>query len=218
MYVPRPFEVVELSEIKKFVHHVGAADLVSVNSAGTPLATLMPCRWIEDGSKNGQLIMHMSKGNSQWREIKPGQIALAIIHGVQAYISPSNYQSKAETGKVVPTWNYTSVHLTGNVEVTQDSKVLREIVSELTDYHEQNQNIPWKVSDAPTDYIETQLNGIVGITLNISKIEAKAKLNQNRSSADRVGVIDALLKSENPNDIEVAKLMSSDEKFKNRLS
>ena len=217
MYLPRPFEVSDLLEVKKFVAYVGAADLVTVDSSGTPVATLMPCQWIDDETKFGQLIMHMSKGNAQWKEILPNQNALAIVHGVQAYISPSNYVSKSETGKVVPTWNYTSVHLTGKLTVSHDQEELLKIVSELTDFHERGQSNPWKVSDAPTDYLESQLNGIVGITMRISKVEAKAKLNQNRSSADRQGVIKTLSASEKFEDNEIANLMTTDEKPINKL-
>lgn len=217
MYLPRPFEVSDLLEVKKFVADIRAADLVTVDSSGTPVATLMPCQWIDDETEFGQLIMHMSKGNAQWKEILPNQSALAIVHGVQAYISPSNYVSKFETGKVVPTWNYTSVHLTGKLTVSHDQEELLKIVSELTDFHERGQSNPWKVSDAPTDYLESQLNGIVGITMRISKVEAKAKLNQNRSSADRQGVIETLSASEKFEDNEIANLMTTDEKPINKL-
>lgn len=217
MYLPRPFEVKELTEVKKFVAHVGSADLVTMDSTGTPLATLMPCQWIDDNTDYGQLMMHMSKGNSQWTEIKQNQIGLAIIHGVQAYVSPSSYVTKSENGKVVPTWNYTSVHLTGTVKVIEDKAEILKIVSDLTNFHESHQSEPWEVADAPLDYLESQLNGIVGITLQISKVEAKAKLNQNRSAADRQGVIATLSKSENFEDLEVAKLMTTDEKPTNKL-
>ena len=217
MYIPRPFEVSDLPEIKKFVAHVGSADLITVDSSGVPVATLMPCQWIEDETEFGRLIMHMSKGNAQWKEILPNQIGLAIVHGVQAYISPSNYVSKSETGKVVPTWNYTSAHITGTLTVSHDQEELLNIVSELTDFHEHDQSNPWKVTDAPSDYLVSQLNGIVGITMRISKVEAKAKLNQNRSSADRQGVIETLLASEKFEDNEVANLMTTDEKPINKL-
>lgn len=217
MYIPRPFEVTEIDEIKKFVEYISAADLVTTDSTGNPVATLMPCRWISDQTEFGKLVMHMSKGNLQWKEISPNQIGLAIIHGIAAYVTPNSYPTKIETGKVVPTWNYTSVHLTGNITVTQDHNELLEIVSELTDFHESKQATPWKVTDAPADYLASQLNGIVGITMQISKVEAKAKLNQNRSEADQAGVIKNLSASEKVNDRLVADLMKSQESHVNKL-
>ncbi len=217
MYVPRPFEVNDLVEIKKFVEFVGAADLVTTDSAGVPLATLMPCQWKSDETEFGQLIMHMSKGNAQWKEMQENQIGLAIIHGVQAYVTPNSYATKSEGGKVVPTWNYTSVHLTGRTAVITNQQELLKIVSELTDTHETGQLKPWKVSDAPEDYLASQLNGIVGIVLKIEKIEAKAKLNQNRSAEDRAGVIKTLKNSQNFQDQAVAALMSSEENQPNKL-
>lgn len=217
MYVPRPFEVNDLVEIKKFVEFVGAADLVTTDLAGVPLATLMPCQWKSDETEFGQLIMHMSKGNAQWKEIQENQIGLAIIHGFQAYVTPNSYATKSESGKVVPTWNYTSVHLTGRTEVITNQQELLKIVTELTDTHEASQLKPWKVLDAPEDYLASQLNGIVGIVLKIEKVEAKAKLNQNRTTEDRAGVIKTLKNSQNFQDQAVAALMSSEENQPNKL-
>lgn len=217
MYLPKNFEVDNLTEIKRFVSQIASADLVTVNPEGLPLATLMPCIWEEDGSEYGKLIMHMSKGNEQWKSIRTGDLALAIIHGVQAYVSPNNYLTKKESGKVVPTWNYTSVHLSGSVNITHEEGELLEMVSKLTNIHEAKEDNPWQVSDAPTEFISAQLKAIVGITMQIYKVEAKAKLNQNRSDADRMGVIAALSESENFEDRFVAEIMKSQDGSVNKL-
>ena len=217
MYIPKQFEVSELSQIKKFVEHSASADFVTVDDDGQPLSTLMPVLWVEDGSEYGQLIMHISRGNQQWKSISPNQKALAIVHGVQAYISPNSYASKSENGKVVPTWNYTSVHISGTVTLTEDETELLKMVELLTDHHEKFEPKPWRVSEAPDDYIASQLRAIIGITMKIEKIEAKAKLNQNRPESDRAGVIKKLLSSENFGDLEIARLMTTDNEKPNRI-
>ena len=210
MYQPAHFTVDDMSDIRQFVHAVGAADLVTVDAVGQPESTVMPCVWRNDESDNGKLVMHMARANKQWENISNGSRALAIIHGPQAYVSPSNYAAKAEHGKVVPTWNYTSVHLSGTVEISHDTEYLRDIVRELTDKFEGIREKPWSIDDAPETYLSAQLRGIVAVTLTIDRIEAKAKLNQNRSHEDQDGVIADLRSSQNPQDHLIATLMSSE--------
>ena len=217
MYVPKQFEVSDNSQIKEFVEHFAAADFVTIDETGQPLSTLLPVLWVEDGTEYGQLIMHISRGNQQWKSILPNQKALAIVHGVQAYITPNSYASKFENGKVVPTWNYTSVHISGTVTLTEDETELLKMVELLTDHHEQAEPKPWTVSDAPNDYIAAQLRAIIGITMKIEKVEAKAKLNQNRPESDRAGVIKTLSASEKFDDQQIAKLMTVDGEKPNRI-
>lgn len=217
MYIPKQFEVTELSEIKKFVSARSTADLVTVQSDGQPISTLMPVLWLEGNNEYGKLIMHMSRANQQWKSIQPNQKALAIVHGIEAYVSPTSYATKAETGKVVPTWNYTSVHLTGTLQLTEDDAELIEMVELLTKHHEAKEPKPWNVSDAPSEFTASQLKAIIGITMTITAIEAKAKLNQNRSQADRAGVIKTLSGSENLEAQEVARLMTAENDLPNRL-
>lgn len=199
MYVPKHFEVREWEEITRFVAHARAADLVTADSTGLPVATLMPALWDTsslDESNFGRLVMHMAKANPQWVSIEPGAKALAIIHGPQAYVSPSNYEGKLTDHKVVPTWNYQSIHLSGTVEVSADVELLRQIVSELTEFHERDRVVPWNVSEADPKYFEAQLHGIIAVTLHVSKVEAKYKLSQNRSVQDRQRVIADLSSSQ----------------------
>jgi len=201
MYIPRQNKIEDWDEILRFVASGRAADLVTVNSEGMPIATLMPIFWDvseppESSEGNyGKLIMHMARANEQWKHITPGTQGLAIVHGAQAYISPTNYSNKQTDHKVVPTWNYQSVHLSGIVEVSEDIELLRQIVTNLTHIHEKNREAPWKVEDSDPHYIDVQLKGIISVILHITKVEAKSKLSQNKSQEDRERVIADLLQS-----------------------
>ncbi|MEI6109306.1 MAG: FMN-binding negative transcriptional regulator [Actinomycetes bacterium] len=208
VYLPKHFAMEDQQEIVDLVREVGSADFVTVDQSGQPLATLMPLVWeVSKADELGTVYMHMARANKHWESISNGARALAIVHGPQAYISPSNYAAKAEHGKVVPTWNYQAIHFTGTVEVSHDSEYLLEIVSRLTNQHEATRNQPWQASDAPEDYLAGQLRGIVAITLKVDGVEAKAKLNQNRSVADQIGVVADLTNSELRQDKLVAELM-----------
>ncbi len=210
MYIPKHFKVNDWAEITGFVARVRAAELVTVDTAGQPVGTLMPCIWDisnVDDANYGLLVMHMARANPQWKSIELGASGLAIVHGPQAYISPSNYEGKRTDHKVVPTWNYQSVHLTGRVEVSEDVELLRHLVSDLTNFHERERPKPWRVEEADPKYFEAQLRGIVAITLRITGVEAKYKLSQNRSSEDRRRVIGDLGSSVRPDDQEIADEM-----------
>ena len=210
MYIPKHFEVNDWEEITGFVARVRAADLVTVGSDGLLVGTLMPCIWDTSSvgdSHYGSLVMHMARANPHWKSIEIGAAGLAIVHGPQAYISPSNYEGKMSDHKVVPTWNYQSVHLSGMVEVSEDVELLRQIVSDLTNVHERERVQPWSVQDADSKYMEAQLHGIVAITLRITSVEAKYKLSQNRSLEDRKRVIGDLESSPLSDDQEIADEM-----------
>ncbi len=210
MYVPKHFEVSEWEEITGFVARARAADLVTADSVGLPVATLMPALWDTssvDETNYGRLVMHMAKANPQWKSIEPGTKGLAIIHGPQAYVSPSNYEGKHTDHKVVPTWNYQSVHLSGIVDVSADVELLRQIVSSLTELHEHDRAEPWHVSEAEPKYFEAQLRGIVAVTLRVTRVEAKYKLSQNRSVEDRQRVISDLASSPLADDNAISEEM-----------
>ena len=204
MYVPRFNAVEDEATIRAMVAAARTAWFVTVGANGVPTATLLPMMWQGD-----TVVAHMAKGNSQWREIEPDAAALLIVAGPEAYISPSWYATKAEHGKVVPTWNYSAVHLTGTVRVHEDPEWLRTAVTELTDVHEHSREHPWQPTDAPARYIEGQLRGIIGLEITNIRVEAKAKLSQNRSDADRQGVIDALRDEPFLEAAEVAAAMSA---------
>jgi transcriptional regulator len=188
MYLPR-FNVMDDADVHGFVESVASAELVTVAEDGTPVATLLPILWAEDGSR---VVAHMARANAHWKQIPEGSRALLIVAGPQAYISPAWYASKAEHGRVVPTWNYSAVHLTGTVTVHDDSEWVREAVTRLTDRHEGSREEPWAVTDAPETYVDKNLKAIVGIEMSVQQVEAKAKLSQNRSEADRAGVVEGL--------------------------
>jgi len=210
MYIPKHFEISDLEEISRFVSLVRTADLITVSSTGLPVATLMPCVWDRSDvgpSNYGSLVMHMARANQQWKSIKASAPGLAIVHGPQAYVSPSNYAGKMTDHKVVPTWNYESVHLSGTVEISEDVELLRQIVSSLTDFHEADRTAPWSAKEADPKYFEAQLRGIVAVTLHVTKVEAKYKLSQNRSTKDRESVIADLKRSSHSDDREIAAEM-----------
>jgi len=187
MYVPAANRVEDEQPIRAFVAQRGSATLVTVGPDGIPDATLLPVLWESD-----LVVAHLSRANDHWRRITDGAAGLLIIQGPEAYVSPSWYPAKAEHGRVVPTWNYSAVHLRGPVTTYDDPEWLRTVVSELTDRHEAGREHPWAVTDAPERFIEGQLRGIVGVSLRVESVEAKAKWSQNRSEADRAGVLAGL--------------------------
>jgi transcriptional regulator len=210
VYVPQHFAAGDLDQIAAFVEQTGAADLVTFDGT-QPVATLLPVIWDTTPGEHGRLLGHLALANPQWSTAVAGLPALAIVHGPQAYVSPSWYQSTSEHGRVVPTWNYTSVHFTGPVTFHRDAGWLRDIVTRLTERYEQDREHRWWVTDAPPGYIEGQLHGIVGVELLVTRIEAKDKLSQNRSAADRARVIDGLRGEPDPGAHEIADLMEGRE-------
>ena len=187
MYVPHANALDDEDAVRAMVRTVGSAQLVTTGDDGYPVATLLPVLWRED-----TVVAHMARANPHWRAIGEGAPALLVCSGAEAYVSPSYYPAKAEHGRVVPTWNYSAVHLSGTVRVHEDPDWLRWAVTLLTERHEGDRPEPWAVTDAPPAYVEGQLRGIVGIELDVERVEAKAKLSQNRSEADRRGVVEGL--------------------------
>ena len=186
LYVPR-FNVMEPDDVRPFVEAVATAQLVTVGDDGLPDATFLPVLWEGD-----RLVGHLARANAHWRRIITDSPALAIVTGPDTYVSPSWYATKTEHGKVVPTWNYSVVHLRGRIVVHDDPDWVRALVTRLTHRHEDEREEPWHVTDAPEDYIVKNLRPIVGVELLVESVEAKAKLSQNRSDEDRAGVAEGL--------------------------
>ena len=224
MYIPRHFGLEDRAQISEFVAAAGAADLVTFDGAELT-ATLLPVIWDQDdstshtsgngdGSGNGdaagygRLLGHIALANRQWETAQPLVPALAIVHGPQAYISPGWYAAKREHGRVVPTWNYVTVHFTGPVTFHRDPEWLRGLVTRLTTKYEGQRDQPWHVTDAPPAFIDGQLRGIVGVEMTVTRVEAKAKLSQNRGAADRAGAIEGLRGEDDPGSAEIADLMT----------
>jgi transcriptional regulator len=165
--------------------------LVSAGPGGL-MANPVPFVLIADAGVRGTLHCHVSRGNPHWRELRSVEECLVVFQGPQEYITPSWYETKRATGKVVPTWNYATVHAWGRPRVIEDTAWLRTNVENLTRAHESARAAPWAVDDAPPDYIAAQLRGIVGIEIPIARIEGKWKVSQNRTEADRAGVVAGL--------------------------
>jgi transcriptional regulator len=205
MYVPPAFKDDEVESIRATIRGARLANLVTATAEG-PVATPLPLFLDEIEGEHGTLYGHLAKANPQWRLPPIGQ-ALAIFTGPEAYVTPSWYATKQETGKVVPTWNYVAVHAYGPVEFFQEPERLLDVVTRLTNKHEGLRAKPWAVGDAPADFIAAQLRGIVGIRIPVVRLEGKRKMSQNRPESDRVGVAAGLAASENPQDRQVAPLI-----------
>lgn len=203
MYVPRVNAMPD-GDVRSFVAAVGSAQLVTVASDGSPYATQVPVVW------NGDVVeAHLAVQNPHVEMIADGQEALMIVAGPEAYVSPQWYAAKATHGRVVPTWNYSTVQIRGMVTVVRDPARLRESVARLTDLHEAGHDHPWSVDDAPAAFIEGQLRGIVGVEIAVTEVSAKDKLSQNRSAEDRAHVADGLA-ARGGRDAQVAARMLRD--------
>ena len=195
MYLPKHFEQPDAAAVQALIAAAPLATLVAMTPQGLT-ANLLPMEFVlagDAGGPHGTLRGHVARANPIWREAAPEHDVLAVFTGPQAYISPNGYPSKREHGKVVPTWNYAVVHARGTLAVIEDADWLRALVTRLTDQHEASSAVPWKVSDAPGDYIAQMLKAIVGIEIRISSLTAKWKVSQNRSSADQLGTAAGLL-------------------------
>jgi transcriptional regulator len=192
VYVPRHFAVDDLTEVRAMVRAVHVGQLVTVGPDGTPDASLLPVLW--DGD---EVVVHLARANEHWRRITSHSPGLVVVTGPDAYITPRWYASKREHGRVVPTWNYSAVHLRGPVTVHDDPEWLRQAVTRLTDHHEARtaEGDGWRVDDAPARFVDGQLKAIVGVSMVVTDVDAKAKLSQNRSDADQAGVVDGLAQS-----------------------
>jgi transcriptional regulator len=189
MYIPAHFAATP-GQLSALLAAPGLVDLVSTGPDGL-VATPLPMLYQPADDGPGSLLGHVARNNPHWRCAGESE-SLAIVRGPDAYISPSWYPSKAEHGRVVPTWNYLTLHAYGRLVTHESTEWLRELVTRLTAVHEAAVGSSWQPSDAPAAYVDGQLRAIVGIELRISRIEAKAKLSQNRSEADQASVIEAL--------------------------
>jgi transcriptional regulator len=217
VYLPHHFTVTDAAWIGAFVEAAATATLVTFDGA-KPVATLLPVIWDRPAapagdtgaaSTWGRLVGHIAVANDQWQTAAPGAEGLAIVTGPDAYVSTSWYESKARHGRVVPTWNYEAVHLTGPVAFHRDPQWLRGVVTRLTQRHEAGREHPWAVSDAPPEYIDGQLRAIVGVELMVRSVEAKRKLSQNRSEPDRAGVVAGLRGEAGGGQAAIADLMAA---------
>jgi transcriptional regulator len=187
MYQPSHFKEEHPDAIRSLIADHPLGTLVTLAASGIE-GNHMPFLYDPEPAPLGTLRCHVARANPVWRDFKPEVEALVVFQGPQLYVTPSWYPSKKEHGKVVPTWNYLVVHAYGPVRVRDDSEWLRRFVTRLTDRFEAGRTNPWKVTDAPADFVDSHLKAIVGIEIPVTKILGKWKTSQNRPAADREGV------------------------------
>ena len=207
MYQPDLFRVEDLSRMHALMRARPFATLVSAGSTGL-YATHLPTV-LKDNAPFGLVECHLARANPHWKDLAACSEALMIFQGPDGYITPNWYPSKAEHGKVVPTWNYAAVHAYGRPEVMEDRTWLRRHVTELTARQESGELTPWKPSDSPETFIEAMLRAIGGFRFAIVRIEGKWKMSQNRETKDREGVARGLRNRAEGDDLEIADILES---------
>lgn len=197
MYQPPHFQETRPDVLHGLIRAHPLGLLVSNGSDG-PVANPLPFLLDADVPPNGRLRVHLAKANPQWRLLadNPASPVLVVFQGADTYVTPSWYETKRETGKVVPTWNYATVHCWGRPTVIEDAGWLRRQIGALTDHKESGRAAPWAVEDAPEPYVQSQIKGIVGLEIPVARSEGKWKVSQNRPEADRVGVVEGLRESD----------------------
>lgn len=203
MYIPTQFRETDIPTIHAAIRAAGLATLITMGPDGI-LATPLPLLLDPEPAPYGTLIGHVARANPQWHRTAADVPALATFAGPDAYVTPSWYATKRDTGKVVPTWNYVAVHAYGPVEFFDDPVRLLALVTKLTERHEGERASPWAVADAPPEFTQAQLKGIVGLRLPIARLEGKWKMSQNRNAQDRAGVVEGFRSEGNE---ELAKLV-----------
>ncbi len=215
MYIPDHFRPAD-EDVAELLANIGAADLITATADGL-LATMLPlihepprpaAATAPDAGALGRLMGHVARNNRQWK-VPPIGEAMVIVRGPDAYISPAWYAAKREHGRVVPTWNYITAHIHGDLVIHDDPAWVEANVRGLSERHEAVRATPWSVDDAPVPYIEGQLRAIVGVEILISRIEAKFKLSQNRSTEDVDGAIAGLGAERGPTGRPMADAMRS---------
>ena len=202
MYLSDHFRVDDVAQMRALMRAHPLAALISAGPAGlygSHLPTVL-----KDEGDLGVIECHLARANPHCKELAAVREALVIFQGPEGYITPNWYATKAETGKVVPTWNYAVVHAYGRPEVKEDAVWLRRHVDELTAQQEKAEVRPWEVSDAPERYIEVMLRGIIGVRFVITRLVGKWKMSQNREMPDRAGVMEGLGQRHAGDDAEIA--------------
>jgi transcriptional regulator len=196
-----------------------AAPLATLIRGGAELAADVLPLEVQRSGDGWRVAGHVARANPLWREAD-GQPVLALFQGPQGYVSPNWYPSKFQHGKAVPTWNYTMVQVHGTLRAVDDPEWLRAFVTRLTQRHEAGRPVPWHVEDAPADYLDATLRAIVGIEIEVTRVEGKFKLSQNRSAEDRTGVVlglgsDAALQRQPEADALAQAMQAAEERRRN---
>jgi len=189
MYQPPHHREDRLSVQHEFIRSYPLGLLVSAGAGGL-VANPVPFLIDADGPTSGTLRCHVARANGQWQDLLAVDECLVVFQGPHGYVTPSWYATKRQTGKVVPTWNYATVHAWGRPRVIEDADWLRRQIDDLTRLRESARAVPWAVEDAPAPFVAAQIRAIVGIEIPVARIEGKWKMSQNRSDADRQGVVE----------------------------
>lgn len=206
MYLPSQFREERIDVLHELIRRHPLGTLVTL-CAGGLVANHIPLLVDPYPPPFGSLHGHVARANPVWCDSDADVEALVVFRGPQAYITPSWYRTKQETGKVVPTYNYMAVHAYGTLRAVEDATWLRDLVGRLTATFEAARTRPWQVSDAPADFIEKQLGAIVGIEIPVSRLLGKWKVSQNRPAADRAGVVRGLRETADAQAAAIAECM-----------
>lgn len=207
MYLPPHFEETRLDVLHDVIRAHPLGTLITV-ADGRPVADEIPFLIDPTAGSQGHLHAHLARANPVCRNT-PGECkVLVLFRGPQAYVSPAWYPGKAEHGRVVPTWNYVSVQVSGTLRLIDDEAWIRAQIDQLTTQQETGRSAPWRVDDAPEDFITQQLRAIVGVEIVIESLTGKWKTSQNRSAADRLGVAAGLAAEDDPQAQRMARLVA----------
>jgi transcriptional regulator len=219
MYLPNHFNAPSPEAIDTLVKTYPLASLLT-SAPEQPMGCLVnpvPMGLFEPLVQGARLWAHVARANPLWQHLEANPQAMAIFNGPSAYITPNSYAAKAEHHRVVPTYNYATVQVTGRLVAHHDPDIKRRIVAQLTDYHERHQPQPWSIDEAPADYMQAMLNAIVGLEFEVQSVKAKWKVNQNRSIADQKGVIAELqTRTDSPHTEQMAAIMLKNTQKKNQ--
>ncbi len=206
MYSPSQFEETRIETLHALIRAHPLGTLITLGRAGLEVNHI-PFEVHPDPAPFGTLRAHVARANPVWRDFSADVGAMVVFQGPSAYITPSWYATKRETGKVVPTYNYAVVHAYGPMRAIEDRSWLRALVGRLTDRFESARAQPWRVTDAPADFVDNLLGAIVGLEIPLSRLVGKWKMSQNRPAADHPGIVEGLRETQAPDAVEVAKLV-----------
>jgi len=208
MYVPNHFKEEDQEKLQQHIRDYGFGLLVIADDEGIE-ANHVPFHLTSGANdSHGYLQCHLARSNPVWKRMQGGAQVLAVFQGPDAYVSPSWYPTKAETGRVVPTWNYLAVHAQGSAQIIEDPSWLKHHLEQLTNQHESQMVAPWSVDDAPTDFTERLVQAIVGVEIKIEALTGKLKASQNQPERNRAGVKDGLETGDGAQNRAMAKLIS----------
>jgi len=206
MYLPQAFAEHDRERLRHFIRSYPLGTLVTATTSGWD-ANHIPFLVAQTAGAAATLHGHIARANPLWRDVAPDAQTLVIFHGPNGFISPSWYPSKLENARVVPTWNYAVVHANGMLRFIDDATWLRAHVEALTREHEANRDSPWAVTDAPAEFVDKMVTAIVGVEISVTRWYGKWKMSQNRSAADRVGVVEGLEREASASSAALAALV-----------